>query len=260
MAFKFIGQCYRRLSAWMDYNPPGALSSKGWRLFKDEFKERAPIRYWIREAFREYFWPIKHYYEEIRAWIYYRFTNKCHLVNSGLKPGWHEIEELMLHTNFSMLKNFVEVEQARHTYWFSEDGRKKASWFEKHMPFYRFFYPFRRPDLGIVHLQWAATLDDPSLPPYQRSDAQAIAAREILALYKWWTIDRPSRKEIELPDFSDQGLGILSVLDDDFDKDAEDYKAYKNAIEDQSKLRQKWEDEDEEMLIRLIKIRKSLWT
>jgi hypothetical protein len=164
----------------------------------------------------------------------------------------------MLHGNFNMLKEFVEVEQAWQTYWF--DREIKKTWCERHMPFYGVFYKFRKPEFGIKHFEWAATLDDPSLPPHERSEAQAEAAREILALYKWWVTDRPARVEVEHRPYDRQGLDELGCFDDDFDREAPDYKAYRESLDAANVQEEAWNKEDDEMLIRLIKIRRGLWT
>jgi hypothetical protein len=246
---------------WMDYNPPASMSSKGWRLFKKEFKEVAPVRYWFKHEFRYFILPIKWKCETIRNWIRYRTYDRYHIVDTGLTPGYYDPLTTMLHVNFNIMKDFVEVEQAWHSYMWSDDWKTQASWYEKHMPFYRFFYPFRRPDLGIKHLEWASTLDDPSLPPHERCDSQAQHARELLIIYKWWVHDRPARKKIDYPEYSDQGLdGLLACFDADFDQTAPDFVAHRAAMDkgiDQDEL---WEKEDEEFLIRLMKIRRGLWT
>jgi hypothetical protein len=258
---KYIKKKLRKFTAWMNYSPPGAMSSKGWRLFEKEFREVAPVRHWIMKDFRRGFiYPIKWKYEAIKDWVRYRTTARYHVVDTGLAPGYRDTVSLMLHVNFNMLKEFVEVEQARSRYYWSDEYRNTASWCEKYMPFYRIFFPFRRPDLGIDHFEWAATLDDPALPPHERSEQQAQDAREILVLYKWWAQERPARKEIEYADYDDQGFGILGSLDDDFDKEAEDYKKHKESMNARSIQEEEWEKEDQDMLIRLIKIRKSLWT
>ena len=256
-----IKKLLKRFKSWMSYSPPGSMTSKGCRLFEKEFKERAPIRYWFKNDFkRGMIYPIKWKYEAISDWIRYRTYGRYHILDTGLAPGYYEIDRLMLHVNFNMLKNFVEVEQAIRSYYWSDDYKEIATWCEKHMPFYRKFYPFRRPDLGIKHLEWASTLDDPSLPPYEQSPAQAIAARETLILYKWWVEMRPARKEIEHVHYDDQGLGMMSSLDDDFDRNAPDFKAHDAAMEASMKQEEQWNQEDDDMLIRLVKIRRSLWT
>jgi len=245
----------------MSYDPPGSMSSKGWRLFNKEYKEQAPIRYWFAHTFKySALMPIKWKYEKIRDWIRYRTYDRYHIVDTGLAPSYYDPCTVILHVNFNILKEFVEVEQAWSKYLWSGEYKEKASWCEKHMPFYRRVFSFRSSKLGIEHFEWAATLDDPALPPHERCEHQAIAAREILVLYKWWIEDRPARKEIEHVPHSDQGLGMMSSLDDDFDRDAEDYKTHVASMDAATKQEEDWNNEDEEMLIRLMKVRRSLWT
>jgi hypothetical protein len=165
----------------------------------------------------------------------------------------------MLHANFNILKEFVEVEQAWSKYCWSGE-HKSAPWFERHLPLYWDFKEFRRPDLGLEYLEWASTLDNPALPPHERAEGQAKAARETLALYIWWTKTRPARKLLDTAEYNDQGLGILGCLDEEFDRDAEDYKAHSEIMAKNSTLEEEWSNEDEEMLIRLIKVRGHLWT
>jgi hypothetical protein len=253
-----IKKLYRQFDAWMDYNPPGALSSKGWRLFNKEFREKAPIRFWVRKSFRHFLlYPISRTNSRIYSWFSYRLFNRYHKVDTGLKPGYYEIDTRILNVNFNLLKDFVECELA----WSKIIHEDDRPWYER-FRIVRMFKRsrFRRPDLGLEYLEWASKLDDPSLPPFERSDRQAIAARETRELYDWWVNKRPNRKKIEVPHYTDQGLGDLSVLDEEFDHSAEDYKKTKEAMDAQSELDEQWKNEDDEMLIRLIKIRHDLWT
>ena len=256
----YIRRPIKRLTSWLSYNPPGALSSKGWRLFDKEFSEQAPIRYWVKKTFKKkVLLPIKWKYDEIKSYFRYRLIDRYHIIDTGLPPNYYDTDTLMLHVNFNLLKDFVEVEIALHTYWFSE-AAEKAGIFEKYMPFYYKFVPFRSPALGLQHLDWAATLDDPSLPIHERSDHQAQSAREIKELYLWWVTTRPARKEIEYIPYSNQGFGTLGCFDDDFDKEAEDYKASRQSSSLSAQQKEEWDNEDTEMLCRLIKIRRALWT
>src|SRR5271165_1195164 len=234
---KSLKRKLKKFGHWMAYSPPGSMSSKGWRLFKEEFKERAPIRYYFCYDFkRKLIIPITWRYRNIKYWIRYRITDKYHIVDTGLKPDYYEISDRMLHVNFNMLKEFVEVEQAWNSYIWT-DEYKKTSWCEQHMPFYYTFFPFRRPDIGIKHFEWASTLDDPSIPPNQRMESQASHAREVLILYRWW-IERNNREEIKIPRYNHQGLGGMACLDDDFDKTAPDY------VEHDKKMDEKIDQEE----------------
>lgn len=258
---KQIKRALKQFRHWMRYNPPGSMTTKGWRLFEEEYKEKAPIRYWFMHNFKyACLMPVKWKYEKITDWVRYRTYDRYHIVSTGLEPGYHDVPHQILHVNFNLLKDFVEVEQAWSKYLWSGEYKETATWWEKHIPFYRKFVTFRRPDLGIAHLEWAATLDDPSLPPHERCDHQAVAARETLALYKWWVIDRPVRKEIEHVSYDHQGKGLLGCFDDDFDDTAEDYQAHRASMDAAAKQEEDWKNEDDEMLIRLMKVRHSLWT
>lgn len=247
----------KKFRRWLNYNPPGALSSKGWRLFKDEFKQKAPIRYWFtNEFYYSCILPIKWKYDKVTDWVRYRTYDRYHVVKTGKSPGYSDAREQILNVNFNILKDFVEIETAWRTRCFSGD----LTFAERYIPLYRFFVDNRNPEVGLSHFKWAATLDDPSLPAHERSPAQAEAAREILVLYNWWVNERPNRKEAELPEYDDQGMGLMASLDEDFDRDAEDYKKFKDVMDDMRNLEDRWEDEDQEMLIRLMKIRQHLWT
>ena len=252
---KYITKLLRRFKRWQGYNPPGALTSEGWYSFNQEFKKVAPVRYWFHRNFRRIFiYPIKWKYEEISYWIRYRTFDKYHVVKTGLKPDYHTEDTIMLHVNFNLLKDFVEISQAYRTYW--QDDVPKT-WYEKHMPFYRVFFPFRRPDLGVKQLEWASTLDDPALPPHEQSVEQAKQAREILVLYRWWTDGRPNRKKVEIRRLSRETDGVMDMFNPKI-RNTPEYKLYEADLEKSYKQAEKWEKEDDKMLVRLVKIRKGL--
>ena len=61
-------------------------------------------------------------------WFKYRFLSeyKYHLINTGLKHGYHEIDERMFHGMFNLLKEYCEEEQPYHDWcWQSLDDEKK---------------------------------------------------------------------------------------------------------------------------------------
>lgn len=238
----------------MNYNPPWALSSPGWRLFNDEYKRVAPIRYWFTHTFRyKTILPIKWKYNKICDWIRYRTYDKYHIVSTGLEPGYYDKDHLMLNVNFNLLKDFVEIECASREYWSSDEPK---SFFAKHVPFYNIIVSFRRPDLGIKMLEWETTLDDPTLPPHQQCVHQAIHAREVLSLYKWWVKERPSRVEIS------PSSALPPEVDpfDQYDRNTPEGKLYSDLMDKSFKQEEEWHNEDTENLIRLMKIRRGLWT
>jgi len=248
----------KRIIRWMHYNPPGSLTSTGWRLFDEEYKKVAPIRHYIyKDIHKKYIRPIKFKINDLSNWIRVRTYDRYHIINTGLKPDYQDISTQLLHSSFNLLKDFVEIEQSLHYYYYhSHYDEVKKDWKLK-LPLYSHLF-YRNPDYGIKHLEWESTLDDPTLPVNQRDSEQAKKAREILILYRWW-IDRPNRKQIDYCSYSDQGFP-MGCLDDDFDKTAEDYVNYKNNMILEDQQTEQWAQEDTDMLIRLVNIRDCLWS
>jgi hypothetical protein len=137
-------------------------------------------------------------------------------------------------------------------------------------PWSRSFFRFRTwrcPEAGIGHLKWAATLTNEEFikegetpePTYQ-----AKAAKEILELYTWWKEVYPKRPDVH--DASgwmaycemrrEKGYHFLDMED----KTPEDAEMCKKALDKTHELEAQYNKEDEDMMIRLIKIRESLWT
>jgi len=91
------------------------------------------------------------------------------------------------------------------------------------------------------------------------------AWREIELLYNWWKKERPARKSsldnkrIRHPRLKFEkvpGPGLRKMVEPDERK----YANYYRALKEHWKLEQKWEEEDQRYLHRLIDIRKFLWT
>lgn len=262
--FRYLQKKYNVFSDWMNYNPPGAMSGTGWRLFRKEFEEKAPIRYFIRHTlWKKVVWPIKYRLRRITEWFVYRFIDKYHVLDTGLKPGYHSIDEQILHVNFNLLKDFVEIEVGwKYLCFHPEEDPNRENFFYRHFRMVRRWKNVnsRWTEFGIKHFKWETTLDDPSLPPHEQSIEQAQTAREVLALYNWWTVQRPSRKNVEITQYDHQGLGTLAILDATFNRTAADYIKHKEDMDRQAELEKEWDEEDTEMLVRLMKIRRSLWS
>lgn len=251
--FKQIKKKVRQFNRWMDYNPPGALTSTGWRLFKSEFKKKAPIRYWVtHDLYYSAIYPCIELYQEAYSWARYRLSRRYHVVDTGLKPGYHSNADIILYANFSKLCDYVEVTLGV----LERMSDRNKSWAERYVPFYGIFKQPRDADAGIKHLQWAADLCNPSNPNHVIDSEYAKKSKSLLELYIWWTIERPSRKAAVVPIlYSDQGLGLLSCLDPLFDRTAADYIAYTEACDKLEEQEEMWEKEDNDMLIRLIQLR-----
>ncbi len=90
-----------------------ARSSEDWWAWKKEMKEKYPIRYFLNNEFESTFvWPITMPLLRATEWVKYRTIRRYHIVSTGMKPGYSDVTERMLHVNFNMLKDFVEIEKA----------------------------------------------------------------------------------------------------------------------------------------------------
>lgn len=234
-----------RIADWIrGVNKPTALTMEEWEAWRDEAKSKRPFRFWISEkvlnsAQNFFSFPID-LWRTISAYFRNRFVTKTHFLKTRLRPGvYHELDERILHGLFNELKDFVEVELA----WMHGYGKKEYT-----------FRGGRCREAGLGHLEWASSLKydesmafKPGDSEYGKPTPQAESAVTIRELYLWWTETRPARPEPM-----------------DASGWAEDYKKgnkdRKDSFKRLRKIEQAYDKEDEKMLLRLIKIRKHLWT
>jgi hypothetical protein len=257
---------------------PTAETGKGWDLWNKEAKAKYPIRYWIAEealdAVQKYIYYIPDKLYEIKYYVNNRWVSRTHSLtadSSHIRPGtWRDLGDRILPCLFDELVEFVEVELAwKHIAW-DEEARKKykvpfwgAGWFR--------WRTWRNTQAGLDYLAWEMSLvndgswgtaeDDPD---YGKPTFQAQKAKEILELYRWWTEVYPNR-----PDPHDAS-GWTAICDrrrqsgkhflDLENNTAEEEAETRTALDLCHKMEEDYYAEDEQMLIRLIKIRRSLWT
>lgn len=168
-------------------------------------------------------------------WVRFRTTRVYNIIKiNSLKPGYYDIDTRMLHGMFSLLVDHVEIEKAA-MFGIEDEIKKKqdkgiSAWFYNTLPFAR----KRNPEAGLKYLEWEMSLDDPNSINY--SPEQAETAKEIMELYNWWCHARKNKVYRNYFSFNNR-------LAHDINQDLENMNEQKNT----------------EMLIRLIKIRQSLW-
>lgn len=232
-----------------DYPEFASLSE--WREWRDKQKE-TPIRYFLAERFPDYLedviiWIPKHISNGM-WWLRYRFAPKYryHIINTKLKPDYHHPSEQIIYANFAILVNFVEQESAiQHRNW--NDDQPSVGWFER--------WYFRDPGAGVARLKEMQEYN-PTSPQYT----------EILELYKWWTEIRPQRikpftlsgvelfyNELEKEEKGDW----LEIMDDKLSTDQKNDLNLRQDLE--YKIETGYNNEDTEMLMRLINVRLELY-
>lgn len=164
-------------------------------------------------------------------WIRCHTWNRYHIVNvsgiDGYKWGWIDRDHVLLYASFVILSDFVEKED---------------------------------PTVGLRTLaDYMCKCDDPECCSHDNDKNCMLAAtkaqiereKEIRAIYDWWKVERPRDHE-ECRNILD---GVEVKFGDDGVRLSDEKKSH-SWYEREQELHKK----DEEMLIRLAKIRQSLWT
>jgi hypothetical protein len=256
-----------------------AGTSEEWDDWTTAAQMKHNFRYWLAEEGLSHLqdfvtWPIRKIYDA-KYYINNRWVTRTHSLTAharDIRPGdWCDVGNRFLPCLFNELVDFVEIEQAwSHIAW-DEEARKKysapfwaAGWFR--------WRTWRCPQAGIDHLNWASELrmtEDWGVHSgdngYGELTGQAKTALEIKELYLWWTETYRNRRDphdasgwsayCEASRLANGGKLSFSA-----DKSPELKKMSDKAHKLLQRLENDYEKEDEAMMIRLIKIRNSLWT
>jgi len=262
-----IKNTVKTVKNYFDLQKPWALGWKEWDNWHADTKSARPFAYFVMETIPDKYDDFVKFFTKpinnLRYAIRVRLFDRYHVINTGLNPGYSDCDTRMLHGMFNMLVDFVEIERAWLHVAFSKEERKKR----KH-PWWCLgwtrFKAFRDADAGIAHLKWEMTLDSPNLSPYDQSPSQASSAREIWELYHWWKVVRPTRPDpYDVSGWNEhceslrhRGLELFNFENETI----EEKLRGKECIARSNTIEKSYDEEDEQMLIRLVKIRKCLWT
>jgi hypothetical protein len=252
-------------------------TAEEWRDWEQTAKTKHPFRYWLTETALDklqdfIMYPIDKLYS-IKYWFNNRFITKTHTLTSNLKKGeWHEFDERILHCLFDSLVDWVEIELAWKNIICDEEAAKiyDAPWYSK--GWWR-FRVWRSPAAGLDHLDWETTLTkdedwgvEKDNPEYGKTTDQAIKAQEISELYHWWKYTRPNRPDpYDVSGWTEyceekrnKGNNFWDFMSEN--ETEEEKQQSRKKIDLLNKIEEEYYQEDQNMLIRLIKIRRSLWT
>jgi hypothetical protein len=256
-----------------------AGTSEEWDNWTTRAQMKHNFRYWLAEEALGHIqdfvtWPIRKIYD-IKYYINNSWVSRTHSLTAharDIKPGqWQDVGNRFLPCLFNELVDFVEVETAwSHIAWGDKETRAKydppfwaSGWFR--------WRTWRSPQAGLDHLDWAMTLTNAEWLDEDKKDeakptGQATSAKEIKELYLWWTTTYPNRPDpydasgwteyCEASRLANGGKLSWSGGD----KSPELKKQSDKSLKLLQKIEAAYEKEDEEMLIRLIRIRQSLWT
>jgi hypothetical protein len=252
-------------------------TSEEWDNWEVRAKSAHPVRWWIAEEGLDYLQKFVYYIpdrlNDVRYYINNRWVSRSHALTAharDIRPGnWCDVGNRFLPCLFNELVDFVEIEQAWHHCIWSDEAKKEfeVPWWRKGWLRWR---TWRSPEAGMAYLTWASTLTNAEfLEEGEKHKAeptyQAKAAKEIIELYTWWTVTYRNRPDpydasgwTEYCEASRIANG--GKLSWSGDKSPELKKMSNKAHKLLRKIEAAYEKEDEAMMIRLIKIRQSLWT
>jgi hypothetical protein len=268
---------FRWLRKKLAVHKPTALGFGQWDKWEEDLKKNKPVAYFLTETLPDWLEkPAEWTIDPLSEACYYlrqRFIHRGHLIKTGLAPGrYHEFQSKILHGIFTELVDFVEVEVAwRHATWNSDEQNKHTA------PFWRKHWIlrwgiWRSAEAGLAGLRWETTLDNADLDASERSEQQAMTARELMLLYTWWTKIRKDRDEMLAWEVSGYN-SFNETLKLKYGKDWEDnlfsrrsvLTSAETAERDRrydliNQIEEQWHVDDEEMINRVVAIRRNLWT
>lgn len=257
-------------------------TSEEWVAWRKDVRQNHPAVYWFNEEFLDaaqnfIYWPYDKACDA-RYYLFNRYVSKTHYLKTGLAPGqYHAIDQRLLHGMFTELVDFIEVEKAYHHCVFSDEKRAQYQ-----LPWWRGGWRclrwgvWRCPQAGLDYLEWESHLKldnewmDQADPKYGMLTPQALAAIEQKRLYDWWKNVRPIRPdpydESGWSKFCDRRRTAHAGDDDDIlsglfdDKNDEERAESKRLMDIMNAIEKRYDEEDEAMMVALIKIRQHLWT
>jgi hypothetical protein len=176
---------------------------------------------------------------DILYYIRYRYIIKTHYVPTGLPPGeWYETDERLIFSMFNLLVDFIEIEKANMQRLCKSNSYSNTPW----------YLIYRSREQGLQYLNWEITLTG-------EDGRQSYTAQEQLALYNWWTEIRPNR----LDPYESTGYNShCDTRDWQLWDDVDD--VLQPMLRQIREIQNDYNVEDTDMMIRLVRVRASLWT
>jgi hypothetical protein len=274
-----------KFADWLRGTPKITMgTSEEWEEWTDKAIAKSKVRYWLADEglriLQDAFMYIPDKLYSIKYYFNNRFITRTHALTAhprDIKPGsWRDVGDRFLPCLFNELQDFVEVELAWwHLAWNGEERAKyKAPWYN--FGWFR-IRGWRCKQAGLDNLEWQRNLrwtaDEvrEGSPSLGQLTPQAVKAQEILDLYTWWTEVRPVRPDPheasgwtalcnarrERRAAEGKRESFMAAMND---RTPAEKKASKKALALCNKIEASYEKEDEDMLIRLIKVRRGLWT
>jgi hypothetical protein len=161
---------------------------------------------------------------DAKWWLFHRVhpAHRYHVVKTGLKPGYYDVDTLMLHSSFQLLCRYVEQEMG---------------------------------GVAAMEKNIAELRREGSEPGGETRIACAERESEALALYRWWKFEKPAEEKHR------DGLCRQLHSNERENMRTSTLSLNKRSLRRECRaLEEKIDADEQKMLHRLIEIRRSLWT
>jgi hypothetical protein len=185
------------------------------------------IKYWVKSLLFDNY--IGYKLKNIIWFIKYRTTHKYHIVKTGLKPNYYDMDTRMLHVNFNLLKEFVEKSHYNEIvdYDTNDEDRKIFQ------------------EINFLYKWWTQDRNN------REKNLKLLEEDH----YKKF----PAKLSFVPHDLDEDGDPITFLLLENPKKSEDEEKIYKDSLFKITDMETNNYNEDTEMLIRLMKIRSHLW-
>lgn len=205
---------------------PKYASMEGWNKYEEDFKKSYPIFHWMLEEAPDHLQNILMFpidiVHSIRVYVRNVMGN-THVLDGGLEKGqWYDLDHRISRCLFGELEKYIEKEK----------GLDHHVW-----------------EMSLVNNESMGYTKDH--PEYGQPTRQALAAKEQQRVYEWWKANK-DRDFMEESGWSTMCNSKTFMLE----------RSEEDAIilEKLKELEEKYQQEEEDMLIALIKIKGSLWS
>lgn len=254
------GKLVKKMRARLGIEKPYALPWGEWDKWKEKTKTEKPTAYFLTETLPKYADRVADVvtspYYDVRYYFRNRFIRKSHVLRTNCKPGdYMDTDEKILTALANAIIDYVEIELAYKSRWCDVEGSEKAVWKNG-----------RCPELGLKYLAWEATLlydaesgIEEDHEDYMKPTPQADASKEIGAIYKW-----AKNRDLRIDACELSGWSAFcdknreNIFEDDKTEEIREERLA--ALKKCREIEDEYEKEDADMLMRIIAIRRSLWT
>lgn len=231
-----------KIATYFNMDMPSTATWSGWKVIEKEARAKYPVRWFISRSIPgAWFKCVTKPWAAAKCWVDHRTVSRYHIIKiNSLKPGYYDLDTRLLHGVFALLVDYVELECA-----LMHGKHDDTPW--------RFLRLKQRRDAkaGLAYLL-AMSTPEPDEPQAPYHDAASVA----IELYDWWVNKRPERVRPHIA----SGLHALYVADDGCFDDMAKRPYFLATLDKYNEIERQYEAEDTAQMVRLISIRRHLWT